>query len=105
MTLVWDQPRIEDPLITNPRYALYHMCEGEAGATLEANDLQGSSYTITGLPAATQCTVQVVFYSTHCERNISGSLVDSIMFITATEGEWTMSLCSHQAAIVVYGVL
>ena len=98
--LEWGQSHIEDPLITNPRYALYHMCEGAAVPTLEAVDLQGSSYTINGLPAAMQCTAQVVLYSTHCERNINGSLVDSITFITATEGE-AMSLCSQRAAIMM----
>ena len=91
--LLWDPPPIEDPLITELRYALYRTCEGDTVPTLEVFDLQRPFYTINGLPAHTQCTVQVVVYSSLCERNINGSLVDSVMFITATEGEWAKLLC------------
>ena len=87
VTLLWDEPHIEDPLITSPRYALYSMCGGATTPTLEAEGIQGSSYAIRGLPAFTQCTVQVVLYSTYCQRDVEGSLVDSVNFTTATEGE------------------
>ena len=87
VTLLWDEPHIEDPLITSPRYAMYSMCGGATTPTLEAEGIQGSSYAIRGLPAFTQCTVHVVLYSTYCQRDVEGSLVDSVNFTTATEGE------------------
>ncbi len=40
--------------------------------------------------------MQVVVYSSLCERNINGSLVDSVMFTTATEGEWTKLLADTE---------
>ena len=70
-----------DPLVFDPRYAVYTMCDGDVARTLQAADLQSSSYTITGLPASERCTAQVVLYSRHCDNNPTGPLVDTVTFI------------------------
>ena len=88
VTLVWDEPYIMDPLVFDPRYAVYTMCDGDAALTLQAADLQSSSYIITGLPASERCTAQVVLYSRHCDANPAGPLVDTVTFTTAATCEW-----------------
>ena len=88
VTLVWDEPHIMDPLVLDPRYAVYTLCDSDAAQTLQAEDLQSSSYTITGLPASKRCTAQVVLYSRHCAPSRTGPLVDTVTFTTAATCEW-----------------
>ena len=75
-----------DPLVFDPRYAVYTKC-GDYNWTLQAEDLQSSSYTITGLPASKRCTAQVVLYSRHCALSRTGPLVDTVTFTTAATCE------------------
>ena len=88
VALVWDEPHIMDPLILDPRYAVYSMCEGDATLALQVDELQSSSYTISSLPAGTQCTALVVLYSRHCAANTTGPLVGTVIFSTAAKCEW-----------------
>ena len=87
VTLVWDEPHITDPLIFDPRYAVFSICDGDTDQVLQARDLQSSTYTIRGLPPSEWCTALVVLYSRHCEVNTTGSLTDNVTFTTAAQGE------------------
>ena len=95
VVLVWDEPDIMDPLVLDRRYALYTMCDGETNQILQADDLQGPSLTVTGLPANTRCSALVVMYSRHCDRNLTGPLVGRTTFMTAAGCEWTLMFCSY----------
>ena len=101
VVLVWDEPDIMDPLVLDRRYALYTMCDGETTPTFQSDDLQGPSYTISGLPTGTQCTGLVVMYSRHCERNLTGPLVSRINFTAADTREWTMVVyCNARHSLI-----
>ena len=69
------------------QYAVYSRCGSESSYQLVAEDIEGLSYTVTGLPAPAQCVLRVVAYHRYCLRDLDeGLLDDTLPFTTAIAG-------------------
>ena len=87
-TVTWQAVQTSDPfLTTGMRYAIYSQCGRESSYQLVAEDIEGLSYTVTGLPAPAQCALRVVAYHRYCLRDLNGAFLDgTLLFISAIAG-------------------
>ena len=88
-TVTWQAAQTDDPLLaTGMRYAVYSRCGNESRYQMEAENIEGLSYTISGLPAPSQCVLRVVAYSKYCSRDLDGVfLTETLPFTTAITGK------------------
>ena len=88
-TITWQAAQTDDPLLAiGMRYAVYSRCETESSYQLVAENIEGLSYTLTDLPASSQCVLRVVAYHRYCLRNLDGVFKsESLPFTTTTAGK------------------
>ena len=86
--VTWQTVQTSDPfLTTGMQYAVYNQCGSESCYHLVADDIEGLSYTVIGLPAPAQCVLRVVAYHRYCLLDLEGSLLDDTLpFTTAIAG-------------------
>ena len=101
-TITWQATQTDDPLLaTGMRYAIYSRCGSENSFQLVAENIEGLSYTVTSLPAPSQCVLRVVAYHKYCLRDLDGGFKsESFSFTTAiagkeTAGQYTQPLFIH----------
>ena len=69
------------------QYAVYSQCGSESTYQLVAEDIEGLSYTVIGLPAPAQCVLRVVAYHRYCLLDPDGPLHNyTRLFTTAIAG-------------------
>ena len=88
-TITWQAAQTDDPLLaTGMRYAVYSQCGNESSYQLVAENIEGHSYTLTSLPAPSQCILRVVAYHRYCLRDLNGVFItETLPFITAIAGK------------------
>ena len=88
-TITWQAVQTDDPfLTTGMRYAVYSQCGSEGSFQLVAENIEGVSYTVTGLPAPAQCVLRVVAYNRYCLQDVDGDFVnETLPFTTAIAGK------------------
>ena len=88
-TITWQAVQTDDPfLTTGMRYAVYSRCGSEGSFQLVAENIEGVSYTVTGLPAPAQCVLRVVAYHRYCLRDVDGAFTsNTLTFTTAIVGK------------------
>ena len=90
-TVTWQAAQTDDPLLASGmRYAVYSRCGTESSYQLVDENIDGLSYTLTDLPAPSQCVLRVVAYHRYCLRDLDGILRhETLPFTTAIVGEQT----------------
>ena len=88
-TITWQAAQTDDPLLaTGMRYAVYSRCGNESSYQLVAENIEGLSYTLTSLPAPSQCVLRVVAYHRYCPRDLDGGFKsETNHFTTAIAGK------------------
>ena len=88
-TITWQAAQTDDPLLaTGMRYAVYSRCGNESSYQLVDENIEGLSYTLTSLPAPSQCVLMVVAYHRYCLRDLNGVFIhETLPFITAIAGK------------------
>ena len=88
-TITWQAAQTDDPLLaTGMRYAVYSRCGTESSYQLVDENIEGRTYTLTSLPAPSQCLLMVVAYHRYCLRDPNGVFItETMLFITAIAGK------------------
>ena len=88
-TVTWQAAQTDDPLLaTGMRYALYSQCGNESSYQLVDENIEGLTYTLTSLPAPSQCVLRVVAYHRYCLRDLDGVFKsETNHFTTAIAGK------------------
>ena len=87
VTVTWQAVQTTDPLLSDLQYAVYSQCGSEGTFQLVAENIEGVSYTVSGLPAPSTCVLRVVAYHKYCLRDLEGEFQSTTdPFITAIKG-------------------
>ena len=67
-SVTWQPAQTDDPMLSDITYDVYSQCGSDNSSyQLVATGIEGLSYTLTNLPAPSQCVLGVVAYHRYCQ--------------------------------------
>ena len=96
-SVTWQPAQIDDPMLSDITYDVYSHCGSDNSSyQLAATGIEGLSYTLTGLPAPSQCVLGVMAYHRFCQTvhqfQMGSFSSETSTFTTAIAGTYQKSI-------------